>query len=349
LSVFFLARTDTESQSVQINPRRITVTAPTLLRRSFILVSAVAVAAGLILTACGDDSDGNGEASLLVVATLPLFADFTGEIGGERVEVEALLPSGSDPHTWEPAPQDVAKVEDADLIIANGLDLEPAAMSIIDANAGGTAVVLLAEEAIEMGAEIVEGEEHEEEEEEDHEHEAGNPHLWLNVENARLYVRAIRDALAKADPEGAGEYDANLQVYEAELDDVAGYVLETTAGVPAENRRLVTAHDAFGYLAEYIGYEVAAFLVTGPGQEVTPGDITRIQEVIEDEGVPAAFVEPQLSESLKDILEGYANPQDAGICTLYSDSLDDTVTGYIELMRFNADEIARCLGGADAG
>lgn len=285
--------------------------------------------------ACGDDDDGGGDAGgdqLNVVTTLPLFADFVRQVGGDRVDVDALLPSGADPHTWEPAPQDIAKIEDADLIVMNGLHLEPSAEQLIEANADAP-IVRMAEEAAQAGAAPQAGAEGPE----------GNPHLWLSVDNAQLYVDAIRDALVSADPEGAPEYDADANAYRAELDDAGAYVKGKVSTVPEARRKLITTHDAFPYLAEYIGFEIIAFVAEGPGQDTSPDAIREILDAVEESGAPAVFSEPQLSGE-SDTLEQLAGDAGVEVCTLYSDSLDDTVTSYIELMRFDADEIARCLG-----
>jgi ABC-type Zn uptake system ZnuABC Zn-binding protein ZnuA len=93
----------------------------------------VALSLALIAGACGD-SDGGDPGTVQVVTTLPLFADFVREIGGDRVEVSSLVPTGADPHTFEPSPSDVKKVAQADIAFANGLDLEPAAEKLIEAN-----------------------------------------------------------------------------------------------------------------------------------------------------------------------------------------------------------------------
>jgi zinc/manganese transport system substrate-binding protein/manganese/iron transport system substrate-binding protein len=315
-------------------------------------ISVVAVACS------GDDDDDGGGATLNVVTTLPLFADLVREVGGNRVDVDALLPSGADPHTWEPAPQDAAQIADADIVFANGLDLEPSALSLIEPNMGDDAVLVeLGHEAEESGASVLpfeegghEGEEDDEHdsEEEGHEHSEGDPHLWMDIDNARAYVEIIRDTLSDADPEGAADYAQNAEAYLAELDTVEMYVLDTVDAVPEEHRYLITTHDAFGYLADFIGFEIAAFVAEGPGQDVSPDAIREILDTVEETGVPAVFREPQLSGE-GETLQQVASDAGVEVCTLYSDSLDDTVSSYIELMRFDADEIARCLGGGIGG
>jgi manganese/iron transport system substrate-binding protein len=303
---------------------------------------------GVLAVACGDDEPSSGGSDKLsVVTTLPLFADFVQEIGGDRVEVTSLVPTGADPHTWEPAPDDVRRVAAADLAFANGLDLEPAAIEVIETNLPDSAeLVVVGEEVARAGAELVASQEEEGEEhqgEEPSEFEGKNPHLWLSIENAEVYARVIRDALSEADADVADAYDRNYEEFLAELDEVDGYVRDKVDAIPGSNRKLVTTHDAFGYFADYFGFEVLSFVAESPGQEPSPEDVANLARDIEGEGVPAVFVEPQI-EGEGEILEQAANDAGVEICTLYSDSLDDRVESYIELMRFDADELVRCLG-----
>ncbi|MEX0800531.1 MAG: metal ABC transporter substrate-binding protein [Dehalococcoidia bacterium] len=297
---------------------------------------AVAAVLAIAFAGCTTD-DGAGGDRLTVVTTLPVFQDIVGRIGGERADVSALFPAGSDPHTYEPAPRDVAGLARADIVISNGLHLEGGSTTdLIDANLKDEADhVRLGEKAVEAGVTVLEL------------NEGGriedDPHLWLSVDNARLYLQAIRDALIDADPGGTENYQTNYDAYMAELDGLDGYVSDALAAVPADRRSLVTTHDAFGYMAEYMGFEVLAFVAESPGQEPSVQDVAHLGEEIEGSGVPAVFEEPQLGAETS-VLRQAASDVGAEVCTLYSDSLDDDVATYIDLIRFNADELARCLG-----
>jgi ABC-type Zn uptake system ZnuABC Zn-binding protein ZnuA len=309
-----------------------------------LIVPITAVFAG-----CGDDEKTGGSGKLNVVTTLPLFADFVREIGGDRVEVNSLLPIGSDPHTWEPVPSDVQRVAEADIAFANGLDLEPAAISVIEPNLGGSApFVLLAPKAEEAGATVAKlpegfAEEGGEGGAPAGEEQGDDPHMWMDPANAELYVGIIRDALTQADPEGKSSYDKNYDDYVSAIEDVKSYVLDKVDSIPETNRKLVTTHDAFGYFSRAYGLSIVAFVAPSPGQETSPADIAKLSWAMKDEGVPAVFVEPQI-HSEGEILRQAGEDAGVQVCTLYSDSLDDKVSTYIELMRFNADELARCLG-----
>jgi zinc/manganese transport system substrate-binding protein/manganese/iron transport system substrate-binding protein len=359
---------------------------------TFVLLSLSLALLAALAAACGvDDGDTQGEEPRIkAITTLPLFADFVAQIGGERVEVSSLLPPGADPHTYEPVPRDVQRVAEADIAFVNGMDLEPGTVRVIEANLPSTAVLVqLAEEAQAAGAIILkfEGEGHAEDAhtdagaaenggehaaeypadggqgagehteegrdaeaghagEDEHVHDEGDPHLWLDVENARRYARIIRDHLIELDPEGRSLFEANYERYLEELHETEAYVREKIETIPEANRKLVTTHDAFGYFGRAYGIKVAGFVSPGPGQDPSPSDIARLAAAIREENVPAVFTEPQIGGE-SDILEQAA--ADAGVqaCLLYSDSLDDRVSGYVELMRFNAGELARCLGGGD--
>jgi ABC-type Zn uptake system ZnuABC Zn-binding protein ZnuA len=309
------------------------------------LVGAVA------LVSCGGDEEAAGDdGKVKVITTLPLFADFVRNVGGDRVEVTSLLPLGADPHTFEPSPRDVEKITEADIAFANGLDLEPSLVGIIEPNLPeGAPLVILAEAVIEAGGttreggEEEEGEEHEGEPEVPEEFAGMDPHLWMDPANAVLYITTMRDSLSDVDPNGSDIFTANAESYGGEIDEVEEYVGTETKSIPPDLRKLVTTHDAFGYFADAFGFEVTEFVAESPGGDPSPQDIAAITAALEDQSVPAVFVEPQVHEEGQ-VLEQAAADAGVEVCVLYSDSLDDTVTSYIELMRFNADELARCLG-----
>ncbi|MDP2675217.1 MAG: metal ABC transporter substrate-binding protein [Dehalococcoidia bacterium] len=308
--------------------------------RLAILPAALLIA--LSLAACGGKSSSKA-GGISVVTSLPVFGDMVEQVGGDRVDVSSLFPAGADPHTFEPGPASVRGIVEADIVFVNGLDLEPGAMKVIQPNlASSTPLVKLAEVAADEGRiELrkfgedghIAGEPGE---------EGTDPHAWLSVPNAREYARVIRDALVQVDPKGAATYDSNYDAYLARLDDLDGYVKETVSAVPKEQRKIVATHDAFGYMSEYMGLHLAAVVAESPGQEPSAGDVADLLKTIEKLRVAAVFEEPQLGSEAT-VLERAAEDTGIEVCTLYSDSLDDRVSTYIEMIRFNTDELARCL------
>lgn len=307
----------------------------TLPRRALALCLIVVLAA-MLAAGCGDDSDGGDDATsdLNVVTTLPLFADMVSNIAGDRAVIESILPPGADPHTFEPSPGDTRKIAEADVIFANGLGIEPSILRAIGANIASDAVLVeLAEAAIGAGVTTLPGE------------GSSDPHLWMDAEIGREYASIIRDILSAADPTGSETYSDNYEAYAALLDDTAQYMRDITADVPADRRHIISTHNAFGYLARAIDFEVAGFVVPGPGQDASPDDISELITTIEDLGIPAVFTEPQTSVEAR-VLEQIASDVGVEVCALYSGALDETVRTYVELLRFDAEELARCLGGS---
>jgi len=302
---------------------------------------AVLIAVPLILllaSACGgDDAPNTNDDKIQVVTTLPLFADFVRNVGGDRVDVTSLLPLGADPHTFEPSPRDVEPITKADIAFANGLDLEPGLIKVLEANLPDDAeLVKLGEKTAEFWKT-------------DDPSFPDDPHLWLNPALAENYLTIIMGDLAALDPQagpGSAEYfvDRKGEFNNRVGREVSVYLLEKTAEIPRGNRKLVTTHEAFHHFADVIGFEAVAAVAESPGQEPSPNEIADLTAAIKDQNIPAVFSEPQISEE-SHILEQAAADAGVQVCTLYSDSLDDEVSTYIEMMRFNADELARCLGG----
>ncbi|MFE6487159.1 anchored repeat ABC transporter, substrate-binding protein [Streptomyces sp. NPDC057757] len=177
-----------------------------------------------------------------------------------------------------------------------------------------------------------------------HVHGDLDPHTWQDVANAEAYVRRIETELVKTDPAGRATYERNAADYLRTLGALDEEVARTLATVPAENRKLVTTHDAFGYLAKAYGMEVVGFVVPVPNQEPSAAEVEELGNTIRDKRVPAVFLEPNLA-ARADVLRRVAEDQEVGICSLYGDSFDDRIHSYVSMMRHNATELAKCLGG----
>jgi anchored repeat ABC transporter substrate-binding protein len=175
-----------------------------------------------------------------------------------------------------------------------------------------------------------------------HVHGEIDPHLWQNVRNGMAYVQLIRDTLVGADPTHAREYTANAAAYLAELEATDDHVRDTLAQIPEQNRHLVTTHDAFGYLADAYGLTVAGFVTPNPATEPSLADRRKLAETIRSLEVPAVFLEPNLA-ARSSTLTQVAAEQGIRVCPIYGDTFSDTVTTYVQMMRFNADSLRDCL------
>lgn len=302
-----------------------------LIIKSTIMFAGLAVTLGL-MGACGSEDNGGGGDKVQVVTSLALFKDMIDNVAGDRAEVTALVPGDADPHTYEPIPSQVAKVADADLVLINGLGLEATLEDLINNNVGDGVPVVEMTHGLATLAEEHEGE--------GHSHEGGNPHLWLNVQNAIGYVERIRDALIEVDPDGAETYRANATAYLDQLEALDAEVEAAIQSIPPEHRKLVTSHDAFPYLADRYGLEVVGVVIKSPGREPSAGEIADLTDQISSQGVPTVFKEPEYSAT---ILEQAAAAAGAEVRTLLSHAFTNDARSYVELMRYNAQQLVEGL------
>jgi len=300
------------------------------MRRSIaaLLFLALLAVGAIIASACEEEEEEEeGEGRVRVLTSIEVFADLIRNVAGDRAQVAAFIPSDADPHTYEPSPRQVVDVTEADLVLLNGLGFEEALEDIIENNVReGVPVIEMSE-----GLSTIDGE-----------HEIGNPHLWLNVQHAMHYVEVARDGLIGVDPQGEEGYRANAEEYLAELSALDDEVAEKISSIPQASRKIVMHHNAFPYFAERYGMEVAAFVVESPGREPSAAEVAQLTEDIESLGLPAVFKEPQFRSR---ILEMAAEEAGVELCILYTGALDEDVNTYVKLIRHDADELVRCLGG----
>ena len=309
---------------------------------------------------------------LTVVTTTSLIADVARNVGGDLVSVTALVPPDTDIHAFQPAPQDVALVAQADVVLVNGAGLEAFLAGIVE-NAAGVEPLVVSN-GIEVLAFGGHGHDHDEDEDEDHaedkyigvlgedatceageheededEHAHGNcdPHFWTNPQNVMVWAENIAEAFAFIDRAYADTYRANAAAYIEQLAALDADIETLLAEIPEANRVIVTNHEFLGYFAERYGFEIVG--VVNPGgttlAEPAPQDVAQLIEVIEREGVRAIFVEVSDAGRLAQVIAGDAD--DVQVVTLYSDSLssaDGPAATYLDYMRHNAGAIAAALG-----
>lgn len=310
---------------------------PATFLRMLCVVFLVSVVAGC--GAAGGSQESTGEVQ--VVATISVLGDLVEQVGGDRVEVSTIVPVGGSPETFQPSPSDARKISESRVVFQNGLGLESWLNYLVKSAGGEDARIVELAKGLETIEE--EGNGHKGEHTGERAHAEGNPHLWLDVSNAQLYVEKIRDALIEADPEGSEEYEANAEEYLAELDKLDRYIREQVGEIPKENRKLVTFHDAFPYFAEAYGFERAGVILQNPDAEASGRKVAEVVRTVREEEVPAIFTEPQFNSGLADTI---AREADVEVYKLYSDTLSDTsdAGSYEEMMRTNADRIVEGLG-----
>ena len=265
---------------------------------------------------------------LNVVASFSILGDFVRNVGGERVGVTTLVGPDSDVHVYTPAPADAKKIADARLLIINGLGLEGWLPRLLQSS-GSKAPIIIATKGI---APLKSGSD-------------ADPHAWQSVANARIYVANIRDALVAADPADAEAYRANAERYLTKLDALDREVREAIAQIPASRRKVISTHDAFGYLASAYGIEFIAPLGVSTESEASARDIAGIIGQIRAAKIPAVFLENISDPRLIRRISAETGARVGG--TLYSDSLTgekgDAPT-YIDMVRHNIRALTSALG-----
>lgn len=298
-------------------------------------VSLVGLVATIVLGACGGSGAGSGTGQPLVVATTTQLADFAREVGGPDVEVYGLLRPNVDAHDFEISPADLDALSRADVILANGLGLEPWLDDAVRASSTGAPVIDTSK-----GAHLLtDGDQGE---------GATNPHLWFDPRNARVMVGHAAEAIAGAVPAGAAvDVRARAERYDrqlAELDTWISGRIDTL-----ENRRLVTDHDAFAYFVArydlvFVGSIIPSF---DSSAELSARDLDDLARKVEAEGVRAVFTEQSLPPKAAQALARRTGVTVvSGDDGLYGDSLGPEGSAgatYLSMMRHNTTSIVEHL------
>jgi zinc/manganese transport system substrate-binding protein len=265
---------------------------------------------------------------LNVVASFSILGDFVRTVGGDRANVTTLVGPDSDVHVYTPAPADAKKIAAAKLVFVNGLGLEGWLPRLMQST-GNKAVIEAATKGI---APLKSGSD-------------ADPHAWQSVGNAKIYIANISDALGAADPAGAEVYRANAQVYHTKLDALDREVREAIAQIPQDRRKVISTHDAFGYLAASYGIEFLAPLGVSTESDASARDIAGIIIQIRAAKIPAVFLENISDPRLIRRISAETGARVGG--TLYSDSLTgekgDAPT-YIDMVRHNIRTLTSALG-----
>jgi len=303
------------------------------IRRSIFAVLCAAFAGALPAAA-------QAQEKLPVVATFSILGDFVKNVGGDRVSVALLVGPEGDAHVYQPSPADAKKLAGAKVIFVNGFKFEGWIDRLIKAS-GSKASLVVATKGIkprEMA-------------EEDHDAKKGktpehgvDPHAWQSIANARVYVANIRDALIAADPAGQEIYQKNAADYSAKLAAVEIEVKEGIAKIPAERRKIITSHDAFGYFGATYGFEFIAPQGVSTETEVSARDVAKIIRQIKAQKIPAVFIENVSDPRLMQRIADETGAKIGG--KAYSDALSaegGPAATYIDMMRHNIRQFSAAL------
>lgn len=272
-------------------------------------------------------------AEVRVIASFSILGDMVERVGGDRVAVTTIVGPDADTHAYEPKPADVAALAGADLFVVNGLGFEGWMGRLVEATGYGGPLVVASDgvvtHAMDEDGEVV-----------------TDPHAWQSLQNGVLYVTNIAAGLCQVDASGCEAFTANAKQYGAELLALDADVRHQIDGIPADRRKVITTHDAFGYFGMAYGVSFLAPEGVSTDSQPSAADIARLIEQIRQEGVLALFVE-NMSDPRQ--LEQVAKETGVAIGgTIYADSLSDedgVAPDYVSMFRYNVSQLIPAMRG----
>ena len=375
-----------------------------------------AIAMSLILVACGGSTSEDvvenettaieSEESLNVVVTTPMLGEFVKQVAGDSVVLDILMPAEADPHTYDPSPQDAAKIADADIVLYVGIKYETSSLlKLIENTASTNATLLEIGEEIdpiefkdgerdhghhddhdEDGHDDHDEEGHDDDKDHDHDDEEGHddhddeeghddhddeeghddhdeeghegheghdhgsedPHFWFDPVRVAMAVEVIKDSLVSLDPANSSTYEANADNFISELTDLDAQVKELIESVSEDNRKIVTTHEALGYLEARYGIEIFATIIPSlsTADEISPSQIADVIDVIEDNNIKVLFVESEAPSVYAETVVAEAGI--TAVTGLYVETLKDGQT-YSDFLISNVTLIVESLNSAGEG
>ena len=289
----------------------------------FLLATSLAFLAATSATAADD--------KFKAVTTFTVIADMAQNVAGDVAIVESITKPGSEIHGYQPTPRDIIKAQDADLILWNGLNLELWFEQFF-ANLSDVPSATLSDgiDPISISGGDYDGK--------------PNPHAWMGLSNALIYVDNIRDAFIQHDPQNAETYAANAEAYKQQITETIGPLRQQIMAVPEQQRWLVSCEGAFGYLTRDFQMKELYLWPTNADQQGTPQQVRRVIDTVRENQIPAIFCESTVSQAPAQQVARETGAAYGGV--LYVDSLtaaDGPVPTYLDLLRVTTETVAKGL------
>ncbi|MBX2862630.1 MAG: zinc ABC transporter substrate-binding protein [Leptolyngbyaceae cyanobacterium MAG.088] len=277
------------------------------------------------------------ETQIDVIASYSVICDLTAQIVADAAQLNCLIPSDQDPHTYQAKPSDRKAIDTADLVFYAGLNFEPAIIDMATASESEAPKIALHDEAVQQLIEVDEDGE-----------VSPDPHIWHDIENGLEMVSLIRDNLVAVDPDNADAYTQNAEQLTDELQQLDAWIPEQIATIPESQRRLITTHDAMGYYAQAYGLTVEGTLLgMSTEEQPTATQVNILAKSIRDKAIPTIFAELTADDRVLKTVAG-----EAGVSiseqVLLADGLgpDDTPqASYTGMLIYNTCAIVDGLGG----
>jgi len=287
-----------------------------------LMTSALTVLLAIAFSSC------SGGATPDILTTTTILADVTRNVVGDRFTVQSLVPAGSDPHSYQPVPQDAAKISKSKVLIIHGGDYEGFLQPLLE-NAGGKEQLI----DVSTGVRLLSDE------------DGTDPHLWLDPNNVIAYTENIREGMKQFDPDGAEIYDANASAYIDKLTELDAWINGQVAQIEPQRRVLVTNHEAFGYFAERYGFRVVGAIIPSFSSDASPSaqQMADLIEQIKLHQAPAIFLDASDNPDL-----AHQIASETGVRVVTDLHLESLTNGgpagtYIDMIRDNVTKIVQAL------
>ena len=307
--------------------------------KKLIMMLNISLIASLFLTACQKADQKNESDTLNIVATTTMLADLTKVIGGEHVNVDGLMGPGIDPHLYQASAGDVTLMQNADVVVYNGLHLEGKMGEIFESLTDRGSKVICIEDGLPKD-QLLSWED---------DSSVHDPHIWFDVSLWKSAAKTVADQLSEADPDYSPYYKKNLEAYMSELESLDTYIKERVKEIPKEQRVLITAHDAFQYFGKAYGLEVRGLQGISTDAEAGTADVSSLADFITQRKIKAIFVESSVPPKTIEALQAAVKSKGFDVTIggeLYSDSLGGVDSGaetYLLTVKANVDTIVEAL------
>ncbi len=337
-------------------------------KRNWLMMPAAALLSlGVVLAGCGNSgsngaasnstagSETSGTSKLHIITSFYPMEEFTSKVAGNLADVEVLIPPGTEPHDWEPTPQDIAKMTEANMIVYNGAGMEGWIDQVKDSLGSNGPVLVEASK----GVQILEGTEEEDHEhegeagdhseeaadhsEEGHDHGGFDPHVWLSPKQAQTEVKNIEAALVQLDPTHADQYKQNADAYIKELTQLDN---DYKTGLSSAKRKdFITQHAAFAYMARDYGLTQVPISGLSPEQEPTAAQMAKVVDFAKQHNVKTIFFETLVSPKIAETIANEVGAKTAVLNPLEGLTDDQVKAGenYITVMRENLKGLEQAL------
>jgi len=276
-------------------------------------------------------TSSNAAEKFKVVTTFTVIADMAKNVAGEAAEVTSITKPGAEIHEYQPTPGDIKRAQGAQLIMANGLNLERWFERFYQHLEGVPEVIVSAGiTPIGIGEGPYNGK--------------PNPHAWMSPDNALIYVDNIRDALVKYDPANAETYRQNAAAYKQKISAAIAPLRQQIAGIPENKRWMVTSEGAFSYLARDLGMKELYLWPVNSDQQGTPQQVRKVIDQVRKQGIPAVFSESTVSDKPARQVARETGAHYGGV--LYVDSLSQAqgpVPTYLDLLSVTTETLVKGL------